>query len=155
MNKEIMKQMLGRERLYSKQFEGRNDVVLWDVLKIKQEQELELEIISTNSKYVQGIRLAVDAGNGCIEVDGLSGKGIFLWEDSIPPKLHVKCKSEEGVLSVYNAFRREKERPTSRVSQVDSCGMLVEQNGNTITYRCNDSGFITDFDKLVFSITLL
>lgn len=151
MNKEI----IGRERIYNDAFEGRTDIVHWDVLKIKQEQELELELISTNSKYVQGIRLAIDAGNGYIEINGFREKGFLLWEDTMPQKQHIICKSEEGVLSVYNIFELEKGRRTSRKSLTGSCGMLVERNGNTITYRCNDAGFVTNFDKLVFSITLL
>lgn len=155
MSREMMKKMLGRERLYSKQFEGRDDVVRWDVLKIKQEQELELEIIGTNSKYAQGLRLAIDAGDGYIEINGFRTKDIKLMEYDIPRKLRIMCKSEEGFLSVYNIFEREKGKLYSRRSQIDSCGMLVEQNGNTIIYRCNDAGFVTNFDKFVFSITLL
>lgn len=154
MNKE-MKQILGRKRVYSKAFEGREDVIRWDVLKIKQEQELELEIISTNSKYVQGIRLAVDAGNGYVEANGIKAKGVDLWEDTMPKKQRIMCKSEEGFLSVYNIFEAEKGRRTSRKSLTDFGGMLVECNGNTVIYRCNDMGIVTDFDKLVFSITLL
>lgn len=155
MSREMMKKMLGRERLYTKQFEGRDDVVRWDVLKIKQEQELELEIISTNSKYAQGLRLAIDAGDGYIEINGYRTKDIKFMEYDIPHKLRIMCKSEEGFLSVYNIFELEKGKLHSRRSQIGYCGMLVEKKGNTITYRCNDVGAITNFDKFVFSITLL
>lgn len=42
-----------------------------------------------------------------------------------------------------------------RRSQMDSCGMLVERKENTIVYKCNDAGFQSDFDKLIFEIELL
>lgn len=33
--------------------------------------------------------------------------------------------------------------------------MLVERNGNKITYRCNNGLLDTNFDELVFEIELL
>ena len=46
-----------------------------------------------------------------------------------------------------------KERGGKR-SLTDSCGMLIEQQQNKIIYKCNDAGFKTDFDKLIFKIEL-
>ena len=67
------KDKIGRNRTYSSTFMkelGIPDVVHWEVLNIKKEQEFCIEFISANSKYRQGIRLAVDAGKGYFEIDG-------------------------------------------------------------------------------------
>jgi len=56
-----------RTRLFSKEFEERDDIVLWDVLNISHEQTIKVNIISTNSKFIQGIRLAIDTGKGSKE----------------------------------------------------------------------------------------
>ena len=79
---------------------------------------------------------------------------MYLWEDTAQKCVLVKCISEEGVLSIYNVFDLGKERGGRR-SQMDSCGMLVERKENTIVYKCNDVGFQSDFDKLIFEIELL
>ena len=60
MAKAKWKDLIGRERLYNTEDFNRDDVVLWDVLNVKPEQEINLEFISTNSKHRQGVRIAVD-----------------------------------------------------------------------------------------------
>lgn len=149
-----MKLEIGRKRIYNTIFENIDNVVHWEVLNVKSEQEFYLKFISTNSKYRQGIRLAIDAGDGYIEINNIRSKELYLWEDTVPQCVHVKCISEEGVLSIYNVFDLGKERGGRR-SQMDSCGMLVERKENTIVYKCNDVGFQSDFDKLIFEIELL
>ncbi|MGM9635858.1 MAG: hypothetical protein ACI3YE_06865 [Candidatus Avispirillum sp.] len=143
---------VGTRRVYNKNFKGRNDVIHWDVLKIKPEQELYLDFISVNSQYKQGVRLAIDAGEGYIEAGEYKGKGIFIWEDTFEGRIKIKCHSPEGLLSVYNAFIRNDGR---RVTLAAPSGMLIETNGNKTIYRCNDVGFETNFDKLIFQIELL
>ena len=63
------------------------------------------------------------------------------------------CALPIWLLSVYNVFYRGP-GTGGTAEQVDSSAMLVEEKDNTYTYRCNDVGFVTDFDKLVFRITL-
>ena len=149
-----MRNILGRERIYNKTFEklGNSAVVHWDVLPINKEQEICLQIISTNSMYRQGIRLAIGVGEGYIEINGVRSKEMYVWEDTAPKNVHIKCVSEEGLLSIYNVFDLGK---GGRRSLVDSSGMLVEQQNNRIVYKCNDAGFQTNFDKLIFQIVLL
>ena len=113
-----------------------------------------MKFISTNSKYRQGIRLAIDVGEGYIEINNVRSKEMYLWEDTAPQQIHVNCVSEEGVLSIYNVFDLGKERGGRR-SLVDSCGMIVKQNENVYRYHCNDVGFETNFDRLIFEIELL
>jgi len=146
---------LGKEKIYNDNFlkKGLDNIVRWDVLKINTKQEFYLEIISTNSNYKQGVRLAIDSGNGYVEINGIQAKEMHLWEDTVPKRIHVKCFSEEGVLSVYNVFDMGKERGGIR-SQMDSCGMIIGKKDNKLFYYCNDAGFNSDFDKLVFSIEM-
>ena len=140
----------GEKRLYNDEFEGMDNVVLWDVLKIDKNQKIKVKFISKNSEESQGIRLAIDAGEGYIEVDGDRAKGISLWEDYAPEEVICECVSEEGLLSVYNIWEREEDGMED--SQCDSSGMIVEEKNGVLIYRCNDYGFEADFDKLVFSI---
>lgn len=149
-----MKFEIGKKRIYNTNFENIENVVHWEVINIKNEQEFHLKFVSTNSKYRQGIRLAIDAGDGYIEINNIRSKEFYLWEDTAPQCVLVKSISEEGMLSIYNVFDLGKERGGRR-SQMDSCGMLVERKENTIVYKCNDVGFQSDFDKLIFEIELL
>jgi len=74
-------------------------------------------------------------------------------KDTAPKITKLKCVSEKGLLSGYNAFY-EGPGTGGTAEQCDSCAMLVEEKENTYTYRCHDEDFVTDFDKLVFRITL-
>lgn len=150
-----MKYEFGRERIYNKEFEkkGVKSVIHWDVLEIEREQEIYLEFTNTNSKYKQGVRLAIDVGDGYIEANGIQAKGIQLWEDTCPKRIKLRCVSSEGKLSIYNIFDLGVERGGIR-SQVDSSGMLVEEGDGYKIYKCNDAGFETNFDKLEFKIEL-
>lgn len=119
---------------------------MWDVLKIDNEQTIKLTFISKNSKNRQGVRLGIDVGEGYIEVNGLKSKSIELWVDTAPKEVLCKCVSSEDLLSVYNIWDKGK----GRQSQLLTSGMILEEKDNKIIYYCNDYGFETDFDKLVF-----
>ena len=148
-----MQYKIGMERIYNDLFDI-GDVVLWDVLFIESEQFLTLEFISTNSKYRQGIRLAIDVGDGYIESNNIKSKGIQLWEDTCPKKVNIKCISSAGKLSIYNIYDKGADGREDVQSQMASCGMLIEKKGNAIQYKCNDTGFCSVFDKLIFQIEL-
>jgi hypothetical protein len=61
----------------------------------------------------------------------------------------VKCKSKEGLLSIYNIFQEKH----FAESQMYGSGMLIEQEGNKTIYRCHDVSMENvRFDKIVFSI---
>lgn len=124
-----MNSKIGTTRIYNNLFDITEQVIQWEILDIKNEQEISIEFISTNSKYRQGIRLGVDIGEGYIEVNGIKSKGVQLWEDNCPQKIKIKCKSSEGKISVYNIFDMGVERGGIK-SQMDSCGMLVEEQEN-------------------------
>lgn len=144
---ELNKQF-GRIRTYSKAFEGRNDIVRWDVLHISREQTLKVTFMSKKSRFRQGARIAVDVGDGIIEVNGQKSKAVDLWEDTAPREVVLKCDSKEGLLSVYNIW----DEGRGRQSLAHTSGMVVEVNNNMFVYRCNDFGSDPIFDKIVFSI---
>lgn len=150
-----MGKLLGTEKIYNKSFEKRgiNSIIRWDILKIKNEQELLLEFISVNSTYRQGVRIAIDVGQGYLEINGVQAKAMQLWQDTSPQKVKIKCSSSEGVISIYNLYDLGKGRGGVR-SQTDSCGMIVKHMDGKVVYSCNDVGFNTEFDKLVFQIVL-
>lgn len=145
-----MRYQVGKERIYNQSFPNRNDVILWDVQKISNEQLLKVTFVSTNPPRRQGIRLATDKG---IEVNGQISPAIRLWEDTAPKEILCKCYTNDGLLSIYNIWDEQNNGFGS--SQADSSGMLLEEKGNILIYRCNDYGFKTNFDSLVFSIEKL
>lgn len=146
-----MKYVIGKERIYNNFFENRKDIVRWDVLSVKKEQEIKLKFISTNSKNKQGVRIAVDVGKGYVELDGDRAKGMKIWGDDNSKEIYVKCFAPEGLISIYNVW----DKGNGLSSQTDFAGMLIERNGNKITYRCNNGLLDTNFDELVFEIELL
>lgn len=147
-----MKYVIGKEILYNDFFENRKDVILWDVIKTKKEQEIEFKFISTNSDFRQGVRIAVDYGKGEFEVNDIRLREFYLWNDTAPEIVKIKCLSQEGLISIYNVWETERKKTEE---QMPFSGMLVERNGNKITYRCNNGLLDTNFDELVFEIELL
>ena len=101
------------------------------------------------------VRLAIDVGDGYIEINNIKSKEFRLWEDSCLEAVNIRCVSSEGILSVYNIFGIGNFERQNVRTLMDSCGMLVTKKGNVYRYSCNDEGFQSDFDKMVFEIELL
>lgn len=155
--KKHTKYPLGKKRIYSPHFENRQDVVLWDVINIKNEQILTVKFISTDSENIQGVRLAVDYGNGEIEINGIKSPGFELWEDTVPCDEYIRAvvNSEFGRVSVYNIWRNNALNNGFSQSQKYCSGMVIERiSENKFLYHCNDVGIETNFNELVFEITL-
>lgn len=94
---------IGTRKIYNDNFaEHEKEVLLWDAITLKPKQKLLFRIISTNSKYKQGVRLAIDVGDGYLEVNGIQAKGIQLWEDTCPEEVEIDCNSPKGLLSIYS-----------------------------------------------------
>ena len=142
------REIVGKERLYNEAFTDRDDVVLWDVLPVRDGEKLKLISESKNSVWEQGVRLACDIA---VVGDDWTGKGVRLWYGHSPREVVFACCTEDGLLSIYNVWDRGK----GPASQKHSSGMLVEKLLNGRRYRCNDIGFDTQFDKLVFRIERL
>ena len=136
-----------KERQYSPSFrdKGRDDVVLLDVFPVHDGEEITVIFESVSSQARQGVWMKTDNG---IIVNGLLCPSTDLWQDHAPPEVLCRCLTSDGILTVYNIW----DRGDGRQSQGWTSGMLIEELPDGRRYRCNDSGFDTLFDKLVFRI---
>jgi hypothetical protein len=66
---------------------------MWDILEVASEQLLRIKIIGTNSKNRQGFRLAIDVGEGSLEVNNITAKEMYFWVDTAPDEFICKCFS--------------------------------------------------------------
>jgi len=141
------KKYLPREPDYNDAFaeRGRPDVVLIDVFPVTDNEVLKLVFESVNSSWRQGVWLATDE---YVVINQIRCPSADLWYDTAPTEVLIECHTKENVLWLYNIW----DNGDGRDSQAWSSGMLVEELPNGRRYRCNDIGFETNFDKLVFRI---
>jgi hypothetical protein len=135
----------GEERIYNPAFDEKLGVVLWDVFPIIDSEKLTVTFESKHSDWSQGIWLMSDRG---LEVEGIRNKSFVLWYETAPKHIEVICFTKNGLLSIYNIW----DRGFGENSLSHSSGMLVEELTNGRRFRCNDIGFETKFDKLIFRI---
>jgi hypothetical protein len=151
------KSKIGKERFYSPEWteRGRTDVIFWDVQPIAKQQLVKVTFISRNSPHLQGVRFGIDYGKGGIEVDGCfyPRDYVAMWGDNAGKEVVCKCITNKGFLSIYNEYYVKGENQYS--AQSYGCGMILEERDSLLIYHCNDYGFETNFDKLVFSLELL
>ena len=136
---------IGGKRIYNKAFGENSDILLWDVFPINNEDVMILSFESKNSDFMQGVWLMCDEG---IEVNGTLGKSIMLWYETAPKTVTLKCYTKNGFVNIYNIW----DRGHGPNSQSHTSGMIVEETPTGRRYRCNDIGFATNFDKLVFTL---
>ena len=155
--------IIGKKRVYSKNFDG-DEVIKWEVLNLHEKQDIVLRFISKNSDNRQGIFIGFLGCEGTIDIEVEEKKDFYkggdFWEDVLPKELKLTCKSNDGLLSIYNIYERKDEKPKinglkTRYSQMDFQGMKVEQNGRVYRYYCNHATKDSPFDALVFEIELL
>jgi hypothetical protein len=133
-------------RLYNQAFpDSQLQVVKIDVFPVTDKEKILLTFESKNSKWKQGVILC---GAGELDVGGQRLPGVILWYETVPQQVQIQCFINSGLLIVYNVW----DRGIGRNSQSHSSGMLVEEMEFGRRYRCNDIGFETNFDKLVFKI---
>ena len=134
-------------RILSKAFTERGiaGIVKWDVLPVTDGERLRVIFESVQSPWRQGVWLKCDRG---VEIDGTLHASVNLWFDTAPAVVSCTCLSGDGKLNVYNIW----DAGEGRQSQAFSSGMRVEELERARRYRCNDIGFDTGFDKLVFRI---
>lgn len=128
-----------------------DNVVLWDVQNIKEGQSIKITFISTNSPHRQGIWLRTNKGIEIPTLENKVNKSINLWEDTAPEEIILKCHTTDGKLSIYNIW----DEGDGKESQAYCSGMLINEKNGVLVYKCNDYGFDTDFNSLVFSLEKL
>ena len=146
----------GKKRVLNRLFVDCDvEVIRWEVLPVKKDQRIIVRCVSADPENRQGIRIAVDAGEGTLTANGVTASNFVLWKDECPEEVEVECHSGEGYLSIYNVFEETTWAGPAIRSQMDYSGMILEKSGNIYRYRCNNARLTQDFDKLVFEIELV
>jgi hypothetical protein len=138
---------LSGERVLSNAFKdiGRGDVVKIEAFSIHDGESLRLTFESVNSPWRQGVWMKTDS---YVVVNGQRCPSIELWQGVAPNEIVIECHTYNGCLQLYNIW----DKGNGRDSQSWTAGMLVDELPNGRRYRCNDIGFDTHFDKLIFRI---
>ncbi len=129
------------------QEKGRTGVVKIEALPIQDGDFIKLVFESVKSPWRQGVWMKTD-GHLLMNLERHSG--VELWQDSSPKEVPIKCYTKDGFLYLHNIW--DSGRLLGVESQSLSSGMVVETITNGRRYHCNDIGFDTMFDKLVFRI---
>jgi hypothetical protein len=120
-----------------------------DVIKIEafplMGDQVSVFFEEASSSRRQGVWLKTDGG---IFVNGKLCGSVDLWMDSSPAVVDCRCVSANRILYLYNIW----ERDGVRSSLAYSSGMRVEEIRSGRRYRCNDIGFDTRFDSLIFRV---
>jgi hypothetical protein len=135
----------GAQRIYSQAFaqRGLKGIVKWDVVPVANGEPLRLTFEATNASTRRGVWLKCDRG---IAIDGKVHASVDLWSDTAEIVTFV-CRTGAGKLSVDNIWD-----DGGRKSQGYTFGMRVAEIASGLRYSCNDVGFETVFDRLVFRI---
>ena len=70
-----MKMKFGTEKMYNPNYS--EHVVLWDVILLKNKQDVIIRFLSKNSPLRQGVRLAIDVGRGSLTIIGIKSKELY------------------------------------------------------------------------------
>jgi len=123
-------------------------VFMIDLFSITNQEVISLTFEEKNSPWKQGVWLSSDKG---VEIQGQHLVSATLWYETAPNPILIKCFTSSGLLMVYNVW----DKGMGRASQSRSSGMLIEEIPFGRRYKCNDIGFETGFDKLVFKVVHL
>jgi hypothetical protein len=124
---------------------GREGVVMIDVFPVCDGELLKLTFEDVNSPWRQGVWMKADDH---LIVNGQRCPSVELWQGTAPMEVFVECHTRNGRLHLYNIW----DKGNGSNSQSWTSGMLVEELPNGRRYRCNDIGFDSNFEKLVFRV---
>ncbi|MDR0518307.1 MAG: hypothetical protein LBH25_14840 [Fibromonadaceae bacterium] len=113
-----------------------------------------LKLISTNSEWRQAMCLA--ALDGKLSIFSQKEKRFIVWADDLKDEvLHFEGVSKSSQLLVYNAWENIawNNMPFTNF-WTHGAAMIVEVNGNTRRYRCNDGHPDDNFDDIIFEVTI-
>jgi len=99
-----------KRKIINKAFaeKGIDNVIKWDIQKIKNEQEIRIEFISKDSNNRQGVWLKTDNGIEIPVGNNEIHPGILLWEDTAPKEVTFKCYTNDGFLvSIMYGIKEE------------------------------------------------
>ena len=123
-------------------------VLMVEVLPAAAGDVLELRFVSAASPRPQGVWMAVD---GEFEVADQRSAQFTFWKETAPPAIQVRVlAASPPVIWMYNVWQ-EPQRGETR-SQSHESGMLKDDDGSAMTYRCRDLGPDARYDAVVFQV---
>lgn len=129
------------------EFKEKN-IVLIDVIKVGDGDRIALTFTELNSPWRQGVWIK---SNGILSVNDVKSSSFYVWHDDSDVNVIVHCISGCTLLWIYNIW----DRGNGIESQSHTSGMMISAIGNIRKYGCNDIGFKTMFNKLIFTTELL
>ena len=129
-------------------------LIMSDHIPVEKYFKAEIELISVNSPYRQGIRLST---KGIIDVgENLKGKDHVFWQELWTEKdlgpIQIEGISKNGIFWVYNSCMWN----GCHEAWVCNAAMIKEVVGeNEYIYHCNDGELDDDFDDIVFRVKIL
>ncbi|MDR2593250.1 MAG: hypothetical protein LBC87_00560 [Fibromonadaceae bacterium] len=139
------------------------ELIRLDRIPVQRKFSGSLKIISTNSEWKQAVCLRVldksKDGKLKMDFDSEEAKGFFLWEhlfyDRKDEPILFKGTTKKMELIVYNAWGTTDWIGNKRTDcWTGGAAMIVEINGNTRKYRCNDGHPDDNFDDIIFEVTI-
>ena len=146
------KRNVGEERIFSRAWPSEPEAILWEVLEVPSESSIILRFLESGSPRLQGVRIAIDVGDGYLESKGVQGRNFHLWNrEEMPPEIHIAYHGHSGKVSLYKIWLEEDGKWDS---QSYYSGMKLTFRDHTMVYDCQDYGTEPRFDSLKFSITV-
>lgn len=140
-----------------------------DQFQVSNGDTLLIDIVSTNSDFLQGISIGIF---GSCEMEGKvykNGKriNVLIWEEKqkAKQKIEVKVFSKNGFVYIKNIWEQNNKylvsdeygNPVEKFSKsVESwhsgAAMIIEEANGGKRYFCNDGKNDSDFDDIIFTI---
>jgi hypothetical protein len=130
------------------------ELIAIDRIPVQKNFSGTLKIISTYSEWKQAVCLGSEKGK--LVIGSKKEKKFVVYEDDIDDDvLHFEGTSKGLQLIVHNAWEQFDHRNTPFLNYwVGNAAMILEIDGNTRRYRCNDSHPDDNFDDIIFEITI-
>ena len=124
------------------------ELIRIDRISIKKKFSGYLRVVSTNSECRQGIRLKVD---GIMNINSCEGSDFIIWADDVVGDIHFEGTTKKLQLMVWNAW----DTGCGRVDAwSNGAAMILELEGNTRKYKCNDFHPDGNFDSIIFEMLI-
>lgn len=124
------------------------ELIRIDRIPVKKKFSGYLKVISTNSEWKQGIRIKVD---GLMTINACEGNDFIIWADDVKGDIPFEGTSKKSQLMIWNAW----DTGSGRVDAwLNGAAMILELNGGTRRYKCNDSHPDENFDDIIFEVIL-
>ena len=125
-----------------------NTIIGIDRLRVEKKFSGQLELVSTNSDWKQGVKMKV---NGEMVINNVCGKNFVIWQNNMHEPIQFSGRSKDQQLLIWNAWDTG-----NGVTNYwhNGAAMIKETDGDAIIYRCNDGHPDDNFDDIVFKIVI-